>query len=130
MWFKLDDGFHSSRKLLSIPKRHRFASAGLWSVAGSWCGHNLTDGHVPAYMIEEWAPPPHAVKCLVEAGFWDEVPTGYQFRNWLEYQPSKAEVEKDRARNRQRQKEWRERNKKGSSDGLAPDSMETRPELD
>lgn len=116
MWFKADDGFHSSRKLLSVPKRHRFAAAGLWVVAGTWCGQNLTDGRVPTYMIEEWGPPPSAVKALLDAGLWDPGDDGYQFRNWAEYQPSKAEVEKDRARNRERQKQWRERHKSGESD--------------
>ena len=36
-WFKVDDGFHSSRKVLSIPRRSRLAAIGAWTIAGAWC---------------------------------------------------------------------------------------------
>lgn len=111
MWFKAHDKFHSSKKLLSIPKRARFGAAGLWIVAGTWCGDQLTDGHVPNYMIEQWGPPPSATKALVDAGLWEKVDGGFQFTKWHEYQPSKKDVESDRARTRERQKQWREKQK-------------------
>lgn len=109
MWFKVDDGFHKSRKLHNIPKRQRFAAAGLWAVAGSWAGDDLSDGHIPDSMIELWGPPKSAVDALVNAGLWDRVHDGFEFRNWDEYQPSKADVDADRAANRERQKNFRAR---------------------
>jgi hypothetical protein len=110
-WFKVDDGFHASRKLLKIPKRARFAAAGLWSIAGSWAADQLTDGHVPNYMISEWAPPPAAPDALVDAGLWERTHDGFAFYNWHEYQPSKQDVDAERAASRERMQELRARRK-------------------
>ena len=110
-WFKVDDGFHSSRKLLRIPKRVRFAAVGLWTVAGSWAADQLTDGNVPDYMISEFGGPPAAPAALVEVGLWERTQGGYTFCNWHEYQPSKKDVDAERAASRERMKELRARRK-------------------
>lgn len=108
-WFKVDDGLHASRKFLSIPRRYRFAAVGVWTVAGSWCADQLTDGRVPDYMIEEWGVPPMAPTVLVEAGLWERTSSGYLFCNWSTYQPRKQDVEAEREASRARMKELRER---------------------
>jgi hypothetical protein len=110
-WFKVDDGFHSSRKVLSIPKRARFAAVGLWTVAGSWSADQLTDGHVPDYMIKEWGAPPAAPEALVDAELWERTHDGYLFRKWHEYQPSKQDVDAERAASRERMRELRAKRK-------------------
>lgn len=107
MWFKVDDGFHSSKKLLSIPKRHRLAAAGLWVVAGSWCGDQLTDGHVPDYMLKEWGATPALVNALLESGLWEAVENANVFYKWHEYQPSKQDVDAERATSRARMRRLR-----------------------
>jgi hypothetical protein len=108
-WFKVDDGYHSSRKVLQIPRRHRWQAEGLWVHAGSWASDNLTDGHIPDYIIAEWGPPKSALDWLVKVGLWDRTHDGFDFRNWDEYQPSKAEVDALRVANRTRQKHFRDR---------------------
>lgn len=115
MWFKVDDGFHSSRKLLAIPKRARFAAAGLWSIAGSWAGDQLTDGHVPDFMIQVWGASPTAPAALVECGLWEREPGGYVFCKWHEYQPSKQDVDAERATSRERMRDLRARRKQDAS---------------
>jgi hypothetical protein len=35
--------------------------------------------------------------------------TGWQFHDWEHFQPSKEEIERDRAHNRERQKRFREK---------------------
>lgn len=110
-WFKIDDGFHASRKLLKISKRARFAAVGLWTVAGSWSADQLTDGNVPDYMIKEWGAPPAAPEALVDAGLWERAHDGYVFCNWHEYQPSKQDVDAERAASRERMKDLRARRK-------------------
>jgi hypothetical protein len=110
-WFKIDDGFHASRKLLKIGKRTRFAAVGLWTVAGSWAADQLTDGHVPDYMITEWGAPPAAPDALVDSGLWERTHDGYVFYNWHEYQPSKQDVDAERAASRQRMQDLRARRK-------------------
>lgn len=101
-WFKVDDGLHSSRKVLSIPKRHRFAALGLWTLAGSWCAHELNDGVVPDYMLKEWGATETTVLALVNAGLWEASEKGYTFYAWHEYQPSKAQTEARRDANKAR----------------------------
>jgi len=110
-WFKVDDGLHASRKLLSIPKRSRFAAVGLWTVAGSWCADQLTDGLVPDYMLTVWGAPPAAPQSLVDAGLWERASDGYLFCNWLEYQPRKEDVDAERAASRERMRELRAKRK-------------------
>lgn len=123
-WFKVDDGLHSSRKLLSIPKRNRFAAVGLWTVAGSWCAGELTDGHVPDFMLEVWGAPPSAPQSLVDAGLWERESGGYLFCNWHEYQPSKQDVDAERAASRERMREMRARRKqKKPQDGAEVGEM-------
>lgn len=111
MWFKVDDGFHSSRKLLSIPKRHRLAAAGLWVIAGSWCGQQLTNGRVPDYMLKEWGATPATVQALLDSGLWEAESDANVFYKWHEYQPSKRDVDAERAASRERMRDLRAKRK-------------------
>ena len=119
-WFKVDDKLHSSRKLLSIPRRYRLASLGLWTISGSWSADQLTDGKVPDYMVEEWGGNKTLIDWLVKADLWQVVSEGTQFKNWGEYQPTKAAIEADREKNREKLRKWRERNS-GSTEGSNQD---------
>ena len=136
-WFKVDDKLHSSRKVMRIPRRHRLAAVGLWTIAGSWSSDQLTDGLVPDYMIEEWGGTPAIVEALVKVGLWQRVDgesgnsgrefenssvefgnsdVEFQFSNWDEYQPTKADVEDGRRKNAEKLRKWRERNRVTDSD--------------
>ena len=110
-WFKVDDGFHSSRKVLSIPRRTRLAAVGAWALAGAWCADELTDGHIPDYMISEWGFPASVVTALVDSGLWERERGGLAFCNWSEYQPSKADVDAERTASRERMRELRAKRK-------------------
>lgn len=116
MWFKVDDGFHSSRKLLSIPKRHRLAAAGLWVISGSWCGQQLTNGRVPDYMLKEWGATPAVVQALLDSGLWEPEDGANVFYKWHEYQPSKKDVDAERAASRERMRNLRAKRKQGKKD--------------
>lgn len=114
-WMKLDDRFHASRKLNSIPKRHRFQAAGLWAIAGSWVSGQGTDGYVPDYMIEQWGASAKTVECLVTSGLWRRESEGFVFDSWLEYNPSKAQTEAERAASAERMRRSRERRRAESA---------------
>ncbi len=113
-WFKVDDKLHSAPKLLSIPRKYRLAALGLWTIAGSWSADQLTDGVVPDYMIEEWGGTKTLVGWLVKADLWQEVEDKTQFKNWADYQPTRADKEEERAKNREKLRKWRERNPGGN----------------
>lgn len=108
-WFKVDDGLHSHRKVRSLPRKDRMPALGLWCLAGSWCADNLTDGHVPAYMLEELGGTTRQAQLLVTSGLWFQVDDGYQFHGWSDEgrQPTRAQVEEHRESERKRKARWR-----------------------
>lgn len=85
-WFKVDDGFHSSRKVLSIPKRARFAAVGLWTVAGAWSVQQDTWGTIPRYVLGELGGTPALAGSLVDAGLWEVCDDGWKFVHWRKTQ--------------------------------------------
>jgi hypothetical protein len=112
-WFKVDDSLHGHPKLVELESGPRFAEAiALWTIAGSWCAHHLTDGRVPTAALRKLVPFPAAKAAaeLVRVGLWTEADGGYQFHGWSDYQPTKERVEADRAANAGRLAKWRSKN--------------------
>lgn len=112
-WFKVDDGFAFHRKTLSATNQ----AIGLWVKAGSWCAQQLTDGHIPVSVIVAFGSSLEDAQCLVDADLWEVDGEGFRFLNWAEFQPSKAEVEKEREKARKRKQQWRDRQNGESPDG-------------
>lgn len=110
-WFRVDDQLDANKKVKSIPRRTRAKALGLWVQAGAWCARELTDGHVPKYMLEDFAVTPAVAQALVDAGMWEKVNDGWNFVNWGEFNPSSTDVRAQRAAARKRQAEFREKKK-------------------
>lgn len=102
-WFVIDDTFAFHPKVVAAGN-----AITLWVRAGAWCAQQLTDGHVPAYMIPSLGSKRDAGK-LVEVGLWERVEGGYVFHDWADYQQSRAEVERKRRQNADRVAKWRKR---------------------
>lgn len=110
VWFKVDDGFYTSKKVLSIPRSARLPAIGLWTLAGNWSGRELTDGIVPNYVLTELGATPRLRQALIEARLWlDHGSDGIEFTNWAMYQPTRADIKAERAKTAERQRKWRER---------------------
>jgi hypothetical protein len=112
-WFKVDDSFHTHPKLAELEAGPRFAEAiALWTIAGSWCAHHLTNGRVPAAALRKLVPFPaaRAAAELVRVGLWVEADGGYAFHAWCDYQPTKERVEAERAASAGRLAKWRKKN--------------------
>lgn len=111
-WFKVDDKFHDHRK----SRRARKAAIGVWTLAGSWSMDHLTDGFIPQSVLGRWGTK-HDAKVLVVSELWDESSKdgedGWQFRNWDEFQPSKAEIEAEREATKKRVADWRNKRRNG-----------------
>lgn len=130
VWFKVDDGFYTSRKVLSIPRTSRLAAVGLWTMAGNWSGRELTDGKVPGYVLAELGATPRLRRALVEARLWlDHGPDGIEFNKWSEYQPTRARVEDDREKERIRKEKYRmsRRDTPGTPADVPPGSPQESP---
>lgn len=90
-WFKVDDGFIVSAKVISIPRSDRLLAIGLWTYAGNHSARHLTDGHIPKAVLDEIDAPQESIAHLVRVGLWDVDQAGeYWFHNWADYQPSAA----------------------------------------
>ena len=118
-WFKTDDTWHSHPK----PRRAGLEAIGLWSVSGSYSMAYKTNGWVPEWFAHDFPRGKKLAEQLVSVGLWrneirDGEP-GYEFHDWLDYQQSAEEIERDRERARERQKKFREnlRSRKQKGDG-------------
>ena len=89
MWFKVDDKLHDHRKTRVAGK----SAMGLWVLAGSWSGDNMTDGFIPESILRRWGNRADAAR-LVTAGLWriDDLDgeQGWRFHDWFTFQPSAA----------------------------------------
>lgn len=94
-WFKVDDKLHDHRKARAAGK----AAMGVWVLAGSWAGANLTDGFVPADVLSRWGTRRDA-EALVRVGLWlvdeQDGEPGWRFHGWSDYQPTRAQKEAER----------------------------------
>ena len=98
VWFKVDDKFHSSIEVMSIPVGQRAAAIGLWCLAGAWSCDQLKDGLVPGSLIEGWGATRETASALVKAKLWERAGrSDYQFRNWAKWQPTRAATLQKRA---------------------------------
>jgi hypothetical protein len=128
-WFKVDDQLWGHPKWLACSPPAR----ALWITAGSWCAAQLTDGLVPRHVLPVLVGRPRDAAELVSNGLWLTVPEGWRFHDWSDFQPSKAQVEKERADARERMKNLRQ-GRKGSDDvrpnteGTSDDVPDPRPD--
>jgi hypothetical protein len=115
-WFKVDDKFHASKEVKSIPREQRVAAIGLWTLAGAWSSDHLSDGFIPTYMIEDFAASTDLADALVKATLWTKRRDGYTFRNWAKWQQTREEVEAKRAAVTERVRRHRAKNTENSGD--------------
>ena len=120
-WFKMDDKFHSSEPVRRIPREIRMAACGLFAVAGTWSADHLKDGLVPDFMLEEWGATIEQAQALVKVGLWRKARNGYRFREWSPWQPTRAEIELNRAQERDRKKAYRA--SKQQNTGVGPEGV-------
>jgi hypothetical protein len=104
---KFDDG---------LPEGPKFIAAGpiacwLWFASVCYARRAFTDGFipkpkVPALVLGLKQPFTQAAK-LVEVGLWDDVVGGYQVHDFLDWNPSKKDIESYRASDKERKRRVR-----------------------
>lgn len=107
-WFKVDDRLWAHPKWIGLGAEAR----ALWITAGSYCAAYETDGTVSPLVLPSLVTGKNLkrpVKELVDAGLWGEREGEYYFINWDEYQPSKAQQQAKREKDRERKAQWRSR---------------------
>jgi hypothetical protein len=112
-WFKVDDSFHSHPKVLAASP----AALGLWVVAGSWSGSNLSDGFIPDHVLPRLLPDSASLaRDLVTAGLWKRARGGYRFHDWGDFNPQRESVEQERKAARERMRRLRSGRKPAGQD--------------
>jgi hypothetical protein len=111
-WLRLDDGFATHPKVLQVSDR----SLRAFLVALCWSGHHSTDGKVPASVISRRAAAELLKVGLFEVG--DE--ESFLVHDFLDYNPSKEEIENERRSSRERMRRVRQNKQEnnGANTGL------------
>lgn len=107
-WFKVDDKLHGHPKWWALSPNAK----ALWTTAGSWSSSYKTDGIVLDGQVPILAPQvgltPRATRTaaaeLVGAGMWAVVDGGWAFHNWTDFNPLRAQQDKEAAIERERKK--------------------------
>ena len=140
MWFKVDDNINASRKLADLREISAEAdednpgalwaeAMALWTVAGSWCGNQLTDGRITIARMQPLVPfcPRRGAQALCDVGMWNRIEwsegegekartrKGCEFHDWESCNPTRAQVEAERAKAAERQRKSRKKKKEGAA---------------
>jgi len=106
-WAKLDDQFSDHPKVVAAGPL-----AGWLAVCGlCYASRYLTDGYIPLAQVRKLADLDNAAELtdrLVAAGLWEAIEGGYMIHDYLEYNPSRAQVLAAREANARRQEQWRQ----------------------
>ena len=103
-WFRVDDALHGHPKARAAGTR----PMGLWVMSGAWSSAYLTDGYVSEAFVSGLAHGRTDADRLVAVGLWHPLDSGgWQFHEWDQSNPTRAEVEFRREVERARKAEWR-----------------------
>lgn len=82
---------------------------GVWVEGLSWCAEKLSDGRISVEATRIHKMPKTAIAELVKAGMWEvaEDGNGWVYHDYLDWNPSRAEVEDERESARKRMAETR-----------------------
>ena len=106
-WVKLDDQLWAKPKVV----RSGNEATGAYCRMLSYCGAQLTDGLVDEEIAGFIAPPP-IIESLIDHTFVAQAPEGgLLIPDYLDFNPSKKQVEKERAEARKRMKKVRSKRK-------------------
>lgn len=105
-WVRVDDGFATHPRLAVLLDRPTLwaQAVALWLAANCWSNKHSTDGRVPWTQIRTLVPfsSKAVTEALVGCGLWVESPGFYEFRDFTDYNPSKAQKDAKRSKARLR----------------------------
>ena len=118
-WFRLDDSFHSHPKVMAAGNE----AVGLYVRCGTYAAQHSTDGFIPEQVALLYGTRKLA-DTLVQAKLWRRARGGWRMPDYLDYNPSKESVDKERKAAAERQRRSREarlsRRDSGVTNGVSP----------
>lgn len=104
-WARLDDRFHGNPKVLRAWHSEP-AAVGLYVMGITYCAQHETDGLIHDWfvlsVVQAKALRARLVRVLVDVGLWVESEGGWEIPDYLDYNPSREQLEAKRARERDR----------------------------
>lgn len=103
-WAKLSDDYHDNPKMVALG----LTATGLHARCVAYCAKHETDGKVPkawvAGQLSELRPAEQkrVLKVLLDEQAFSENGVAYVLNDYLDYNPSKAEIESKRVADRRR----------------------------
>lgn len=95
-WFVVDDHFLDHPKVVDLRPDTALACIGLWTLVGTWCMRQLTDGFVPAGLLSRLGGNPEHVAELIRVKLWSSAhqkgSDGFQFVDWSSWQKSAKDI--------------------------------------
>lgn len=97
-WAKLDDQFFYNKKIAQVDGPAKL----LYIASLVYTANQLTDGFLPERAVRFIASTADVANCqefarqLLDVGLWDATDDGYQIHDYLEWNPSKEQVEQTR----------------------------------
>ena len=104
MWFKIDDKLHDHPKVQRLLERYGddgLAAMGLWTLAGSWCGDQMSDGLISGFVLRRWHSDWETLAfMLVDSGMWNVTDVDgrphHEFHDWTDYNDTREKILADR----------------------------------
>jgi len=109
-WVKLDDSFWANPKVVEAGNE----AVGAYVRMLSYCGQQLTDGHIKDSVAKVIATP-RVCKRLVDHGLLERNGRGWDIPDFLDFNPSKEKVEATRKARSEAGKKGGKASGKGSS---------------
>lgn len=100
---KLDDGFWSNPKIMALGNE----AAGVYTRMLSYCGQHLTDGHVADEVAKLICSKGGVFDKLKDSGLIERNGAGWIVSDFLEFNPSREQVENERRSSRERMRKLR-----------------------
>lgn len=102
-WVRVDD------KAWSHPKISNLSANGvrLWIFSLCWCNEHETDGVIPSTTLRLLKGTKRSAEELVSAGLWEATEKGWEIHDFLQFQPSRAQKNEQRAKTADRVKRFR-----------------------
>jgi hypothetical protein len=101
-WFRLDDSFHSHPKVIAAGNE----AIGLYVRCGTHAAQHLTDGFVGRETVTLYGDD-NLAAALVRAKLWHRARGGWLIHDYLDYNPSREAVERERKAAAERQRRYR-----------------------
>lgn len=96
-WVKLDDHMPQNLKVNALSD----AAFRAYVTSICYCASNLTDGFITTRQAREWAGKPRVMQEMMP-GLWEVCDGGFMVHDYLKYNPTRAQVEAERAAARKR----------------------------